>query len=175
MKNELTCELPAEIEVGQNSTRQAPARRKRTLIDGAVVGHLVGLEHPGEPIVDFPGNPSDELVVAISALELTSDDVGREVVLIFEEGDPSRPIVLGFVCRGGKGQAISSEMPLKPKRELTVDGERLILTAESDIVLRCGNASITLTRAGKVLIRGAYVLSRSSGANRIKGGSVQIN
>ena len=30
-------------------------------------------------------------------------------------------------------------------------------------------------RAGKVLIRGAYLLSRSSGVNRIKGGSVQIN
>jgi hypothetical protein len=34
---------------------------------------------------------------------------------------------------------------------------------------------LTLTHAGKVLIRGAYVLSRSSGVNRIKGGSVQIN
>ena len=43
------------------------------------------------------------------------------------------------------------------------------------IVLRCGEASITLTRAGKVLIRGAYVLSRSSGTNRIQGGSVEIN
>ena len=41
--------------------------------------------------------------------------------------------------------------------------------------MRCGEASITLTRAGKVLIRGAYVLSRSSGANRIKGAAVEIN
>ncbi|MEP7119602.1 MAG: hypothetical protein ABJE95_01785, partial [Byssovorax sp.] len=36
-------------------------------------------------------------------------------------------------------------------------------------------SSITLTRAGKILIRGAYVLTRSSGVNRIQGGSVQIN
>ena len=50
-----------------------------------------------------------------------------------------------------------------------------MFTAESEIVLRCGEASITLTRAGKVLIRGTYLLSRSSGVNRIKGGSVQIN
>ena len=55
------------------------------------------------------------------------------------------------------------------------DGERLTLTADREIVLRCGKASLTLTRAGKVLIRGAYLLSRSSGVNRIKGGSVQIN
>ena len=36
-------------------------------------------------------------------------------------------------------------------------------------------ASITLTSAGKILLRGAYILNRSSGVNRIKGGSVQIN
>jgi hypothetical protein len=43
------------------------------------------------------------------------------------------------------------------------------------MVLRCGKASITLTRAGKVLIQGSYVLSRSTGVNRVKGGAVQIN
>ena len=33
----------------------------------------------------------------------------------------------------------------------------------------------SLTKAGKVLIHGAYVSNRSSGVMRIKGGSVQIN
>jgi len=46
---------------------------------------------------------------------------------------------------------------------------------KDQLVLRCGRASITLTAAGKVLIEGAYVSSRSTGVNRIKGGSVQIN
>jgi hypothetical protein len=41
--------------------------------------------------------------------------------------------------------------------------------------LRCGKSSITLTRAGKVLIEGEYISSRSSGVNRIKGGSIQLN
>ncbi|MGV8750478.1 DUF6484 domain-containing protein, partial [Pseudomonas aeruginosa] len=56
-----------------------------------------------------------------------------------------------------------------------LDGERLEFSAEREIVLRCGKASITLTRAGKVIIHGAYLSSRSTGVNRIKGGSVQIN
>ena len=43
------------------------------------------------------------------------------------------------------------------------------------MVLRCGKASITLTQAGKILLDGTYVVSRSSGANRIKGASVQLN
>ena len=59
--------------------------------------------------------------------------------------------------------------------EAKVDGRRVEFTAEQEIVFRCGKASIILTRAGKVLIEGEYVLTRSSGVNRIKGGSVQIN
>lgn len=51
----------------------------------------------------------------------------------------------------------------------------MIVSAKEQLVLRCGKASITLTKAGKVLIKGSYVLSRSSGVNRIKGGSVQLN
>ena len=61
----------------------------------------------------------------------------------------------------------------EPEAEAVPD--RLELVARREIVLRCGNASITLTRAGKIILRGTYVLSRSSGVNKIKGGSVQIN
>ena len=59
--------------------------------------------------------------------------------------------------------------------EVDADGERLMVSAKEQLVLRCGKASITLTKEGKVLIQGAYVSSRSSGVNRIKGGSVQLN
>jgi uncharacterized protein (DUF2345 family) len=59
--------------------------------------------------------------------------------------------------------------------EATVDGERVVLTAQQEIVLRCGDASITLTKAGKIIIRGQYILSRSSGVNRVQGGSIQLN
>ena len=95
--------------------------------------------------------------------------VGKPVVLIFEEADQTRPIILGVVC--DPEPALPKALPIVAK----VDNEKLIFTAEKEIVLRCGQASITLTRAGKVIVRGAYLLSRSSGVNRIKGGSVQIN
>lgn len=66
-----------------------------------------------------------------------------------------------------------------PRSPLTIqvgaDGERVTLEASKEIVLRCGKSSLTLTRAGKIIIRGKYVLSDSSGVNRIQGGSVQIN
>jgi hypothetical protein len=95
-----------------------------------------------------------------------------------EGGDPHWPIIMGLIQHPKRmpstsPERISSETQ-KPI-DAEVDGERLVFTAKKEIVLRCGKASITLTHAGKVLIRGAYLLSRSSGVNRIKGGSVQIN
>jgi hypothetical protein len=53
--------------------------------------------------------------------------------------------------------------------------EELLVTAAKQLTLRCGESSITLTAAGKIIIRGKYIVSRSSGVQRIKGGSVQIN
>jgi len=136
-------------------------------IGGVLVGRLVGMRESGEPFVDFPGNISAVALTARSVLPLGEEQVGREILLTFEEGDPERPIVIGLM------ESFSAQRQRPPK--VKVDEDSLVFTAEREIVLRCGKASITLTRAGKVLIRGAYVLSRSSGANRIKGGSVQIN
>jgi hypothetical protein len=59
--------------------------------------------------------------------------------------------------------------------EAHVDGQRVTLEGSDEIVLKCGQASITLRRNGKVIIRGTYVETHSSGVNRIKGGSVQVN
>jgi hypothetical protein len=77
----------------------------------------------------------------------------------------SQAIILGVLATG----------PTPAAPEARVDGKKVTLTGEEEVTLKCGKASITLTAAGKVLIKGEYVLSRSSGVNRIKGGAVQIN
>jgi hypothetical protein len=59
--------------------------------------------------------------------------------------------------------------------EAFVDGKRVVIDAGDEIVLRCGKASITLRRNGRIVIRGSYIETRSQGTNRIRGGSVQIN
>ena len=102
-----------------------------------------------------------------------------ELALLFEGSDPRRPIVMGKMFRPQAPIADDPTdedlAPAAPTPTPTVenDGERLVFEAGKEIVLRCGQASITLTRAGKILIRGAYVLTRSSGVNRIQGGSVR--
>ena len=135
-------------------------------IEGVVIGRLLDLDVIGSPRVDYPGSPSGALP-ARTLTALDSEKIGREVALMFEAGDPLKPIVLGVLQRPGR--------PDPKALHVDMDGETLVLTGKKEIVLKCGKASITLTRAGKVLLRGAYVSSRSSGVNRIKGGSVQIN
>ena len=106
-------------------------------------------------------------------MSLTQSDIGKSVALLFEGGNLEKPLIIGKIKVPGPLVYEPAVMPEKVETDL--DGERLVLTADREIVLRCGKASITLTRAGKIIIRGAYLLNRSSGVNKIKGGSVQIN
>lgn len=137
-------------------------------VPAATRGVLTGFTEAGEPLVDFPNNPAGAAIAAIATIDLAGVDAGRDVVLVFEDGDAARPVILGVVAAAGPRPAVRSV-------EVTADGRRVTVAADREIVLKCGEASITLTAAGKILIRGAHVLSRSSGTNRIKGGSVQIN
>ncbi len=62
-----------------------------------------------------------------------------------------------------------------PPATATIDGSRVELTGRDEVILTCGKASITLTKAGKVMIKGTYVSSGADGVHRITGGSVQVN
>lgn len=106
-------------------------------------------------------------VSARSTIALTDQDIDTEVVVAFDGGNPQAPIILGRV--------LASPVAAGSALCVQVDGERLVLSAKERIVLTCGEASMTLTRSGKVLIRGHYVQSRATGVNSVKGGSVELN
>jgi hypothetical protein len=108
---------------------------------------------------------------ARATIDLHGAHVGRQAVMMFEEGDPYRPIIVGCL-QSENARALS---PAAGHVEVDADGERLIVSAKDQIVLRCGKASVTLTKEGKLILQGTYVSSQSSGVLRIKGGSVQIN
>lgn len=139
---------------------------------GAVVGTLVGFKDEGmTPLVLFPGQSGPAAVPAETIVDVHGSHIGRRILLAFEDSDPLRPIILGILR--GPGMWPLSEQPGQVQVE--ADGERLIVTAREQLVLRCGKASIILTRAGKIILKGEYLASRASGMHRISGGSVQIN
>lgn len=132
-----------------------------------VIGTIVKVGRDGVPLVDYPGNPAGQPVPALATARYDGVPSGGQVALMFVDGDPPRPLAIGQVAEAhsAAGSAPGDEPP----------GERLVLSARREIVLQCGRASLVLTRAGKVLVRGAYVSLRSSGLQRITGASVQIN
>ena len=156
-----------------------------------VVGRLVPGSTPVSPLVDFAGTVTGP-VRARTTLVLDGAAIdravvtGQGVVLVFENGDPRLPIVTGLIWSGQpptpfQELLVSARAPADTRRggrtpvEARLDGERVVLEGKQEIVLKCGEASITLRRDGKMVLRGAYVETYAKGVNRIKGGSVKIN
>lgn len=152
------------------------------------IGALVDFSG-GRPRVDFAGNREGPLparsMVPLDPAVLR--DGGRcEVVLLFDGGDRRRPIIAGFLEPPAPTPALdaaldatlakaSTKLPAEARPIADVDGARVVLEGRDEVVIRCGEASITLRRNGKVVVRGLYVETHAAGTNRIKGGSVKIN
>ena len=138
----------------------------------AVTAQFCGFNLDDGPLVSgLPGLP-DEIVLAQTIIPLLRDQIGSQVVVLFDRGEVRRPIVIGLLQKACPSSKRTAAAPLVSVQS---DDQRLVLTAEREIELRCGDASITLTRAGKILIQGKYILSHSSGYNKIKGAAVDIN
>ncbi len=148
---------------------------------GLVVAVIEGADKDGRPLLRWGATQRKGRPARVVWMQTSPDwaaCTGLRAIAGFEDGDEDKPILLGLLdsppAADASEMTVRVEAPGRPD-EARLDGERVVLSADKEIVLKCGKASITLTRAGKVLIRGAYLLNRSSGVNRIKGGSVQIN
>jgi len=160
------------------------------------VGYLAVGSEPGLLLVDFEGNagrpiPARSMVALDQQAVHEAVTTRRPVVLLFEDHDVQRPILLGMMAPDPGAALLGSllrvptpaeatpqetlEEKLEARVEARVDGKRVVIEGEHEVVLRCGDASITLRSDGKVVVRGTYVETTSKGLNRIRGGSVKIN
>lgn len=144
------------------------------------IGRVAGWNDSGDILVDYEGRtnmPARIVSGAMNSDQAERSNIGREVLLVFEGGDPDRPIIVGAMedrVERIASMVLAADEPEKPK-EMIIDGERLIIEGKEEIVLRCGSGSITMRKDGKIVVRGTHILSRSSGSHRIQGGSVSIN
>ena len=151
-------------------------------IQGIRVGKIVNINDSGKVFVDYTDNQQGPIAarftrsVDIESLRYAQKSQVK-ILLAFENNNPKLPIIIDMISSLIDSIADADKAPIEIEKpdDIYVDGKRVTFDAKEEIVLRCGKASITLTKAGKIIIRGAYLLSRSTGVNRIKGGSVQLN
>jgi hypothetical protein len=65
--------------------------------------------------------------------------------------------------------------PLAPPRDVRVNGRKVSIEADSELILKCAAATIRIGRDGLIAVRGERVTTQARGVNRIRGGSVEIN
>lgn len=138
---------------------------------GVTTGTLVGFDADGVALVDLPTDADARPLRARSCVELTRADSGKEVALVFENGDRRHALIIGTL-RGPTPRGALSD---NAGTAMEFGRDHLTLTGSESVTLRCGAASITLRADGKITIRGAELESRASGLLRIQGGSVRIN
>ncbi|WAM25722.1 DUF6484 domain-containing protein [Myxococcus sp. NMCA1] len=155
------------------------------LILGNRIGWTTGVDAEGRLLVDFEGSPTGPLP-AQTTIALTPDliqeavSTRQRVVLIFENGNPGLPVIMGFIQPAVPTPLLSAVLAESSREagepmDVSVDGASVTIEGQDEVVLKCGKASITLRRNGKIILKGTYVESHATGTNRIKGGSVQVN
>jgi hypothetical protein len=149
------------------------------------LGTLLRSSVPGALVVEYEGSGA---LPARSTIALDEQTIARATathqpaLLLFENGDPRLPIIVGLI-QPDPGAALLQSLlvpgaPTQSRRapaEARLDGKTVVLEGKEEVTLKCGAASITLRRDGKVILRGAYVETTAKGVNRIRGGSVKIN
>ena len=144
------------------------------------VGQISGVNLQGELLVSYGGRgpfPA-RMLSGISRKELSHPNQrGREVLLIFLKGNPEKPVIVGCMS-DPLDEILSLEIAGDPSDkpvDIQIDGRQIMIEAEDEIFLKCGKGSIQIRRDGKIIIKGTDLISRSSGPQRIRGASVNIN
>ncbi len=150
---------------------------------GTVIGRFAGYDVHGRPLASIESLGLSSVVVR-TTIDMEQVAYGSEVVLAFAMGDPAQPLILGCLLPDAAapkpfstapaGQAQQRASTLVPT-EILADGERVVIQAEHEIELRCGDAAIILGCDGRIELRGTYITSKASATQRILGGSVNIN
>src|SRR5215471_11678613 len=93
-----------------------------------LVGILAKIDRDGSAFVDFPENELGPLQARVACDgEISPKAQGTPVLLVFDGGDPCRPVILGFVrdrfSVEGSGRVMEADWSQSPL--LSVDGRQI--------------------------------------------------
>ena len=147
----------------QKTTSLRNARQRQEII----IGVLVKIDESG-PHVEFPTNVSGLPVAARSTTSLQKSDAGREVAMMFEFGDLTRPLIIGL---------IQPHRPLEPSKSVLshIQADRIVLEANGDIVLKTKRAKLVLRENGDIEIHGRRIVSRARTLQKLLAPSLKLN
>jgi hypothetical protein len=138
--------------------REAWATARASVVSGEVVRRTAD----GELFVDHPRNALGPL----PARTLIEDvQEGATVLLAFDQGNPALPIILGILYDRARAQS----------RTLHLKASRILLEAQDELLMRCGEAAFEARKDGKVQVKGRDVVSRAVRTNKVRGATVLIN
>ena len=166
-----------------SSHKEDPEASKDTLTHytfAPCIGRIAGINDMGDIFVECEdsGVHPAKLLAGINRDDLARPEQrGREVLVLFEKGDPRKPIIVGLM-ENRLESLISLEVhdeQARDSKDVLVDGMRVTLEATEEVMLKCGKGSILIRKDGKIIIKGTDILSRSSGPQRVRGASVSIN
>jgi hypothetical protein len=153
----MTSDLVELLAQARGGNRIWTAKVARVTADGAVLVAVgKGREAPAR------------ILASVHAGHLVT---GTDVLLLQDEEPGAMPVIVGVVA-----DKVSPATQAEPESWTTTIGNRNVkVVAGEDLRLECGDASIVLTRDGRIVLRGVQITSRASATNRIRGGSVEIN
>jgi hypothetical protein len=135
----------------------------RTDLAGVVVLEVTGVDSNRAPMVRIPGEdePRPARVVWMKDVPDWASCIGLRAVVALPDGE-EKPIIVGLLDPPPN----ESDEPMP--RELHIE-------SQEELIIQCGKSKIAMRADGRIEIRGGHLISRSSGPNKIKGGSVQLN
>jgi len=147
--------------------------------DAPEVGTLSRVAEDGKPFVEYRGSQGERIArCAAAAVPPREECAGAAVLLVFEDGDRSLPIIVGFVSdslwdapeRGPQAKdAAGAQFTAK------LEGKTVVIEGKDAVELRCGQGSISLRADGHIVIKGEKVTSRARETNKVRGAVVLIN
>jgi len=121
----------------------------------SLTGTIDKIHNRATATVSFKIKNREYSYLAKSTEILHERDRAKEVLITFNEGKITQPIITGIIQ--------------------TNQNEPLLLFSESAILLECGDTRIELNEDGSLNLQALHINSQAYGPYRIKGASVKIN